>query len=260
MNAFQLENYKIVVTGASKGIGSAIVKLCLELGAEVIAVSRSAKNLETLKDEIDTSNSISTAKLHLLPADVTKHADRLKIAEYVQDRFNNELNALINNAGTNIRKAVHEYSSDEWRFIFELNQIAPFELSRLLFDSLKKASPEASVVNIASVAGTQDVGSGTPYAMTKSAMIQMTRSLASEWGKYPIRVNTVSPWYTNTPLVEPVMKDVQRKERILSRTPMQRIAEPSEMASVVAFCVMKASSYMTGQNIIVDGGLSAFAL
>lgn len=158
----------------------------------------------------------------------------------------------MNNAGTNIRKAVEAYTEEEWRSIIELNQHAPFEICRLMRPFLEKAS----VVNVASVAGFIDVRSGTPYAMSKSAMIQMSRSLASEWAAVGIRVNTVSPWYTKTPLVASVLSDQERLQKILEATPLGRIAEAEEVANVIAFLLMDASSYMTGQNLIVDGGMS----
>src|SRR5260221_13231843 len=102
------------------------------------------------------------------------------------------------------------------------------ELTRLAFPFLKN-SGNASIVNIASVAGTLDVQSGPPYGMTKAAMIQLSRHLAAEWAPYNIRVNSVSPWYIETPLTESVLSQPDRPEKILSRTPMNRLAKPEQM-------------------------------
>ncbi|MGZ8852770.1 MAG: SDR family oxidoreductase, partial [Thermoanaerobaculia bacterium] len=114
----------------------------------------------------------------------------------------------------------------------------------------------ASIVNVVSVAGFRNLGTGTPYAMSKAAVIQMTRSIAAEWAKDGIRVNAVAPWYIRTPLAEPVLKDPARLAAIISRTPLGRVGEIEEVAGLTAFLCLPAASYITGQCIAVDGGFS----
>lgn len=126
----------------------------------------------------------------------------------------------------------------------------------MAFPLLKK-SGKASVINMASVAGTQDVQSGPPYGMTKAAIIQFSKHLACEWAPFSIRVNTISPWYIETPLTQSVLSQQDRLEMILKRTPLNRVGQPEEVASMAAFLAMDKSSYITGQNIQVDGGMSA---
>ena len=140
-----------------------------------------------------------------------------------------------------------------------INLIAPFEIARLCFPLLK-ASGKASIINVSSVASNQDVRSGVPYGMAKSGLNQLTRSLAVEWAKHHIRVNTVSPWYTQTPLTEAVLNDDQRLKVIKDRTPLKRVAQPDEIANAIAFFAMEKSSYITGQNLSCDGGMSVSAL
>jgi Tropinone reductase 1 len=120
---------------------------------------------------------------------------------------------------------------------------------------LKNAGASA-IVNVLSVAGFTAIGTGTPYAMTKAALAQMTRNLAVEWASDGIRVNSVAPWYIETPLVEAVLKDPNYRERVISRTPLRRIGRPEEVAGAVAFLCLPASSYITGQCLFVDGGFS----
>jgi Tropinone reductase 1 len=117
-----------------------------------------------------------------------------------------------------------------------------------------RESEAGAVVNIVSVAGLTHLRSGAPYAMSKAAIHQLTRNLAVEWAGAGIRVNAVAPWYTRTPLVDQLLEDKEYLAAVLDRTPLGRIAEPEEIASVVAFLCMPVASYLTGQCIAVDGG------
>ncbi len=141
--------------------------------------------------------------------------------------------------------------------MFETNLTSAWELTRLLHPRLSAAGG-ASVVNIGSVAGARSVGSGAVYAMTKAALAHLTRYLACEWATDRIRVNMVAPWYTRTPLAAPVLDQPDVLAGIEQRTPLGRVAEPEEIAAVVAFLCLPAASYVTGQEIAVDGGFSAF--
>ena len=250
--SWNLENKKAFVTGGSKGIGAATVLEFLELGADVLFSARNQSEIEELEKELKKQFPNSIIKG--IQADVTDEADRKKAFNWIEKNFQ-KLDILVNNAGINIRKSALEYSEEEYRKILEINLIAPFEVSRMLYSLLKK-SENSSVINVGSVAGSQDVNSGLPYAMSKGGINQQTRSFAVEWAKDNIRVNTVSPWYTKTPLTEAVFENKEKLKNILLRTPLGRIADAKEVAAVIAFLAMDKSSYLTGQNIIVDGGMS----
>jgi Tropinone reductase 1 len=128
-------------------------------------------------------------------------------------------------------------------------------MCRAAYPLLRK-SGDASIVNVVSVAAFRNLGTGTPYAMSKAAVVQMTRAIAAEWAKEGIRVNAIAPWYIRTPLAEPVLKDPVRLEKILSRTPLGRVGEIEEVSGLAAFLCLPAASYITGQCIAVDGGFS----
>jgi len=243
---WNLKNKKALVTGGTKGIGLAIVQEFLNLGAEVLVIAR------------DTSTLPEAENLHTLEGDFGDSIFRKKIVDHITKKWN-KLDVLVNNVGTNIRKKFVDYSEDEYRKLFEVNLFSLTDITQKAYPLLKN-SGNASVINIASVAGTFDVQSGPPYGMTKAAIIQLTRHLAAEWASDHIRVNSVSPWYIQTPLTTAVLSQPERLEKILARTPMNRVGQPEEVASIVSFLAMDSVSYITGQNIMVDGGMSVKGL
>ena len=251
---WNLENTRAIVTGGTKGIGKATVQELLELGASVLFIGRNLTEVKALEEEWRKSYS----NVNGLAADLIKSNEILKIRNWVNDSWGG-LDILVNNAGTNIRKPTIEYSSEECQALINTNLISVFELSVSLHSFLK-VSGNSSIVNVASVAGMMDVQTGSPYGITKAAVLQFTRNLAVEWAVDGIRVNAVSPWFTETPLTAGLLTNETKLENVIRRTPMKRVAQPEEMARVIAFLCMPASSYITGQNIVVDGGMMANAL
>jgi NAD(P)-dependent dehydrogenase (short-subunit alcohol dehydrogenase family) len=244
-------NKKIaLVTGGTKGIGLAITEEFVALGAEVVIVARDKDAI----DKVVKSFSSTPNPVRGLCGDVGEPGFRKEIINELQNKWG-KLDILVNNVGTNLRKKFVDYSEDEYRKIFDVNLFSVTEMCRLTFPLLQ-ASTTASVINIASVAGSFDVQSGPPYGMTKAAIIQLTRHLAAEWAPHNIRVNAISPWYIDTPLASPVLNNPERLKMILDRTPMNRVGQPAEVASAVAYFAMEHASYITGQNLQVDGGMA----
>ncbi|TBW27542.1 SDR family oxidoreductase [Gramella sp. KN1008] len=251
---WNLNDRKALITGGTKGIGRATVLEFLELGAEVLFTSRSENDVLKFEEELRDKGFKASG----LVADSSKNEDRVKIKEWIAENWK-ELNILVHNAGINIRKKANDYAEEEFRKVVEINLISPFELSRVLYPFLKKTG-KASIVNVASSAAIQDVGTGVPYAMSKSGLLQQTRSLAVEWALDGIRVNAVSPWFTKTPLTKDYLEQEEKMKKILGRTPLQRVAEAEEISAIISFLAMEKSSFITGQNIIADGGMSITAL
>lgn len=254
MTDWTLTGKYALVTGGVKGIGKATVEELLQLGAAVLFTSRKAPEVEAAEQSFRRLSD----QVWGLRADMVEAQDRAEVKNWIQDRWG-RLDILVNNAGTNIRNTSLGYEEADFRYLLELNLVAPFEWARAMYPLLK-ASGRASIVNVASVAALQDVRTGSPYGMSKAGLLQLTRNLAGEWAVDGIRVNAVSPWFTETPLTQGVLSNAEKLERILSRTPLNRVAQPEEVAAAIAFLAMDKSAYITGQNLVVDGGMTTFAM
>ncbi|MEA1897233.1 MAG: SDR family oxidoreductase [Bacteroidota bacterium] len=251
MERWDLKNKNALVTGGTKGIGLAIVKEFLELGANVITVARNEKDLDKLKDIEVSGRSVITLK-----ADMSTETDRIKLVSFIQQSWG-YLDILVNNVGTNIRKPVSEYSTSDYQHILATNLESAFDLSKRCYPLLIN-SQQGNIVYISSVAGLTHMRTGAIYGMTKAALNQLARNLASEWAKHGIRVNAVAPWYIDTPLAKQVLKDPQYLREVFERTPMKRIGKPKDISGAVAFLCMPAAAYITGQTIAVDGGFTIY--
>jgi tropinone reductase I len=251
MSSWNLKDKKVLITGATKGIGRATLITFAELGAQIVFTARNQAEVSKSQDEFTAMGF----EVFGLVADVTSPKDRLAVVELITSKWG-VLDVLVNNAGTNIRKSTIDYTEEEYHKVYQTNFFSAFEFCRLCYPLLKKSN-NSSIVNVASIAGQFDLGTGSPYATSKAAMIQLSRNLAVEWAKDGIRVNTVSPWFTITPLTDGYLSNPEKLTQINKRTPLGRVANADEVASAIAFFAMDKASYISGQHLIIDGGVSS---
>ncbi|MCF8335769.1 MAG: SDR family oxidoreductase [Bacteroidales bacterium] len=244
-----LKNKTAIVTGGTRGIGAAIAKELLAFGARVCVVARSGEDIRTMQEQ-------EGEKLTGIQQDLSQKKAFKHITEYAEKTFG-QLDILVNNAGVNIRKKTEEYTREEYETILQTNLTSTFEMSRHAWPLLRE-SGEASIINVSSVAGQKHLRTGSVYGMTKAGMIQLTKNLACEWARDNIRVNAIAPWYIKTPLANEVLKDQTYYDEVISRTPLGKVGEPEDVASLAAYLCMPAAKFITGQCISVDGGFTIF--
>ncbi|OMO90471.1 Short-chain dehydrogenase/reductase SDR [Corchorus olitorius] len=234
---------------AKDNIRYAIIEELGALGARIHTCSRSESDINKCLLEWQAKGFQVTGSV----CDVSSQAQREKLINTVSSEFGGKLNILINNAGTNIMKPTPKFSAEDFSFIMGTNFESAYNLCQLAYPLLK-ASGAGSIVFISSVTGVVSVNIGSIYGATKGAMNQLAKCLACEWAKDNIRVNSIAPWFIQTPLAEPYIEKFS--ETIISRTPMGRVGEPEEVSSMVGFLCLPAASYITGQTICIDGGMT----
>jgi len=249
--SFSIEGKVAVVTGAGRGIGRALAIGLAEAGANVVLISRTIEDLEHTAASIHELGR----RTMLLQVDVTKREQVSLAFEQIRREWG-KVDILVNNAGMNIRSKALEVTDEEWQTIMDTNLKSAFVFSQETAKMMKEQNTGGRIINISSVAGHVALRTGVVYAATKAAMIQMTKVLAMEWGQYGINVNSIGPWYFKTPLTEKLLADEDYVRDILAVTPLKRVGELPELVGPVVFLSSEAGSYVSGQTLFVDGGMT----
>ena len=239
-----LEKKNIIVTGASGGIGNAIIKKLNEAGANILASGTRIEKLEELKKKFEG--------VKILKFDISQTE---KIEEFIENATNElggSLDGIINNAGITQDNLAIRMSLDEWQKVININLTSTFLMSKFAIKKMLK-NKSGKIVNITSVVGhTGNLGLAN-YTASKAGIVAMSKSLAIEYAKKNINVNCISPGFIKTAMTDKI--DDKFKEVIISKVPSGRLGEPEDIANAVLFLSSDQSSYINGETIHVNGGM-----
>lgn len=256
LRRFRLDGRVALVAGGSGGIGVRLCGALAGVGARVAIVGRSHAGLEEARRAVEEAGSEAL----VLPGDMTEEAEADRVVAEAVERFG-RLDVLVNAIGGGIGKALHpaeEYPEKDWDWILDLNLKTQFLLSKAAARAMIAGGRGGRILNISSVRGQLGIRLGyTPYVAAKAAMDGLTRQHATEWAKYGITVNAISPTFVRTPQVESLLADESFRQSLVSRIPLARIADPDDLVGAVLFFCSDASSFVTGQVLTIDGGLTA---
>jgi NAD(P)-dependent dehydrogenase (short-subunit alcohol dehydrogenase family) len=251
---FDLSGRVALVTGASRGLGQYFGRALARAGADLIITSRSVESLEDFRREIGALGRTAIP----LALDVRDHESIQRMAEAAKKVFG-KIDILVNNAGCNVRKRALEVTWDDWNLILDTNLRGSFFVAQAVARSMIEKG-YGRIINIGSETSVAGYAGLAPYGASRGGVRQMTMSLAHDWGEYGITVNCLAPGWFRTAQNAVMYQDSGWVEYLSERIPLGRPGAPNDLDGAVVFLASEESRYVTGQILLVDGGISVGAL
>jgi NAD(P)-dependent dehydrogenase (short-subunit alcohol dehydrogenase family) len=249
-NLFSLKDRVAIVTGASRGIGEAIAVRLAEAGAAVVLAARKPDALGAVAEKIKAAGGRALP----VAAHTGKPEEVAALVAKAVEAYG-KVDVLVNNAATNpYFGPLLETEDGAWDKTFEVNVKGYFVATREVVRHLQGRNAPGSIINVASVVGLRAAPFQGVYGMTKAAIVSMTQTLAQELGPANIRVNAIAPGLVETKFAAAIVANDELRERVVARTALGRHAQPDEIAGAAVYLSSDASTYMTGQVLVVDGG------
>lgn len=251
MNPFDLSGRAAVVTGGNGGIGLGMARGLAKAGANVAIAGRNAEKNAAAVRELQALG----AQVLAIEADVTVEEDCRRLVEATAARFG-RLDILVNNAGIALRKRPEDYTAHDWHLVIDSNLTSAFLCSHAAYPHMTKAGG-GKIINIGSILAVMSAPFAVAYSASKGGIVQMTRALATAWGRDNIQVNALLPGWVNTDLTDSARREVEGlADRVSARTAPGRWGEPEDFEAVTVLLAGSGSQYITGAAIPVDGGYS----
>ena len=239
-----LKNINIILTGATGGIGSAILEKLHSTNANIIATGTNQDKLTKIKEKFD---SVIIKKF-----DILDHSSIEKFIDQCNEQFNNKIDILINNAGITLDNLTIRMKDEEWNKVINLNLTSTFMLTKNTIKKMLK-NKNGKIINITSVVGhTGNIGQAN-YAASKAGVIGMSKSLALEYGKKNIKINCISPGFIKSEMTDKISDNF--KQNLQGKIALERFGETEDVANAVLFLSSELSNYITGETIHVNGGM-----
>ena len=245
---FSLSGKIACVTGASSGLGQRAADVLLSAGASVVGVARR-------EDMLSNWAANNAGSAGFVVGDLADRSSITGIASAVNDVFGPP-DILINAAGMNTREVAGEVTDQGWDMTLDLNLAAPYFLAESFVPAMREQG-FGRIINFASLQSYRAFPAGVSYGASKGAVVQLTRSMAEAWSQYGITANALAPGFFRTELTQAVFNDEERAARNASQTCIGRNGEPSDIDGSILFFASKASTYITGQTLMIDGGFTA---
>ena len=249
LDRFRLDNRVVIITGGSRGLGRAMATALAEAGAHVIVTSRDVERVEGVAAEMQGAHGRACRGYG---CDVRDHRQVEGLVVRVIEEFG-QIDVLINNAGVNIRRPIGELSLEEFRTVMDTNLTGAWLMCRAVGPHMQ-ARRYGRVINFGSILSVISMPGRTPYASSKGAILQLTKTLALEWAPYNITVNAILPGPFGTEMNRPLLDDPERYQAFIAQIPLGRWGEPEEIGGLALFLASDASSFVTGAGILIDGG------
>ncbi len=248
--AFDLTGKVAIVTGASRGLGQAMARGLARAGADLAITSRTLESLEAFRKEVEGMGRRALP----LTLDVRDYDSIQRMVEAAHEHFG-KIDILVNNAGCNVRKPAVDVTWDDWNLVLDTNLRGSFFTAQAV---AKKMLPRKSgrIVNIGSVTSVFGYAGITAYCASRGGTKQMTMSMADEWGPHGITVNCLAPGWFRTAQNAILYENQEWLSYLIDRIPLRRHGQPPDLEGVVVFLASDASQYVTGQTILVDGGIT----
>ena len=248
---FDLKGRTAVITGGSRGLGEAMAKALVDSGAQIALVARDRARMERVRDDIAAIGGIA----EVFVADVTEEHDVAKLAEAVKERFGNP-QILINSAGINLRKNLVDFSLEEFRSVVDGSLISTFLMCRAFVPGMK-GTGYGRILNMSSIMSHVSLAGRTAYSSAKAALLGLTRALALELAADGITVNGISPGPIGTDMNLALMKDPEVNAQFLANLPLGRWGKVEEIGALACYLCSDAAAFVTGTDILIDGGWTA---
>lgn len=250
---FNLDGKKVLITGATGGIGKAISKLLFMNGAVLAIAGTKLQNLEKLKNELLENNG-EESRIHIFPVNLMSDTDVNDFIAKVSEEMSG-IDVLVNNAGITKDNLSMRMTDTEWEDVIKVNLEAPFKLIKGFIRGMIK-NKSGRIINISSVVGFAGNPGQANYCATKAGIVGMSKALAREYASRNITVNCIAPGFIESAMTD-VLSDEQ-KSVLLKSIPLSRMGKPEDVASSVLFLASDAASYITGQTIHVNGGMEMY--